>query len=69
MCECGEVKEIISHILRRCKLFEELIVHMREDLMRCKIFPPYFIEAILHCMIPEAVIPVAQCISRLKIRI
>jgi hypothetical protein len=37
--------------------------------MKCNIFPPYCIKAILHCMLPEAVIPVAWYINSINIRI
>jgi hypothetical protein len=57
-CECGEAKETINHILRQWKFFEQIRVHMIDDLMKCKIFPPYCIKAILYCMLPEEVIPV-----------
>jgi hypothetical protein len=59
MCECGEAKETINHIPWQCKLLKKFRVHMIDDLMKCNIFPPYCIKAILHCMLPEAVIPVA----------
>jgi hypothetical protein len=63
MCECGKAKETINHILWQCKLFEEFTVHTIDDLTKRKIFPPYSIEAILHCMLPDAVIPVARYIN------
>jgi hypothetical protein len=59
MCECGEAKETINDILWQCKLFEEFRVRTIDDLMKRKIFLPYCIEAIPHCMLPKAVIPVA----------
>jgi hypothetical protein len=49
-----------DHILWQCKLLEELTVDMIDDLMKRKIFPPYFIEAIVQCMLPEAVMSVAR---------
>jgi hypothetical protein len=69
MCECGKAKETINHILWQRKLFEEFRVHMIDDLMKCKIFPPYCSEGILHCILPEAVIPVARLINNVNIRI
>jgi hypothetical protein len=48
MCECGEAKETINHIVWQCQLFVEFRVKMVEDLMKCKTFPPYCIEDILH---------------------
>jgi hypothetical protein len=42
---------------------------MIDDLMKRKIFSPYCIEAIRHCMLPEAVIPVARYINSINIRI
>jgi hypothetical protein len=68
MCECGEAKETINHILWQCKLFESR-VQIVLDLMKCKTFPPYCIEDILHRMLPEAVIPVARYINSINIRI
>jgi hypothetical protein len=53
MCECGEAKETINHILWQCQLFEEFRVQMVDDLMKCKTFPQYRIEDILHCMLPK----------------
>jgi hypothetical protein len=58
MCECGEAKETINHILWQCKLFKEFRVHTIEGLIKHKIFPPYCSESILYCMLLEAVIPV-----------
>lgn len=52
-----------------CKLFEEFRVQMVDDLMKCKTFPPYCIEDILHCVLPEAVILVARYIKSVNIRI
>jgi hypothetical protein len=69
MCECGEVKETINHILWQCQLFEEFKVQVVEDIMKCKTFPPYCIEDILHCMLPVAVILVARFISSINKRI
>jgi hypothetical protein len=40
---------------------------MIDDLMKYEIFPSYCIEAILHCMLPEAVIPVAGYIKIINI--
>jgi hypothetical protein len=68
MCEYDEAK-YINHILWQCNLFEEFWVHMIDDLMKSNIFPPYFIEAIVHCILPEAVIPVVRCINNINIRI
>jgi hypothetical protein len=67
MCECGEAKETINHILWQCNLFEEFRSHMIDDLMKRNIFPPYCIEAVLHCMLPEAVISVARYINNINI--
>jgi hypothetical protein len=53
MCECGETKETINHILWQCKLFEEFRVHVTDDLMKRKIFPLQCLEAILHFMSPK----------------
>jgi hypothetical protein len=66
-CECGEAKETINHILWQNKLSEEFRVHMIDNLMERKIFPPFCIEAILHCMLLEAVIPVVQQINSIRI--
>jgi hypothetical protein len=69
MCECDEIKETINHILWQCKLFDKFRVHMIDDLLKRKIFPPYSIEIILHCMLPEAVIPVVRYINNINTRI
>jgi hypothetical protein len=69
MCECGNAKGTINHILWQCKLFKEFRVHMIDDLRKRKIFPPYCSEGIVHCVLPEAVVPVVQFINSVNIRI
>jgi hypothetical protein len=69
MCEFGEAKETRNHILWQCKLFEEFGVQMVDDLMKRKIFPPYCIEDILHCMLSEAVILESRYINSINVRI
>jgi hypothetical protein len=69
MSECGKAKETINHILRQYKLFEEFIDDLRDDLINRTIFPLYCIEAVLQCMLPVAVIPVAQHLNSINIRI